>query len=96
MTNATGQKLTPQLINSLNESINKYASKTIFASTRGSGKTSTPLGTSSSDKEKKVAKEIDYKQKYWEAQWHIDSLYEERQKKAREEDEDGKTTFRDD
>ena len=43
-----------------------------------------------------MAKEIDYKQKYWEAQWHIDSLYEERQKKAREEDEDGKTTFRDD
>ena len=31
----------------------------------------------------------DYEKKYWEAQWHIDALYEELQNKTKEEDEDG-------
>lgn len=48
MINDTGQKLSPQLIDSLNESINRYASQTIFANTPRSNKMDTPLGISSS------------------------------------------------
>jgi hypothetical protein len=49
MTNATGQRLSQQLINSLSESINKYASQTIFANTQELSKTVTPLGISQSN-----------------------------------------------
>lgn len=49
MTNATGQRLSQQLINSLSESINRYASQTIFANTQELSKTVTPLGISQSN-----------------------------------------------
>lgn len=49
MTNDTGPRLSQQLINSLSESINKYASQTIFAQTHPLNRTDTPLGISQSN-----------------------------------------------